>query len=139
MNISSQYTWQKVGGRRNNPLLPQNIQGLVIGKSGCEKTTVIFNMLLQPGWLDYNHLYVFGKSQHQPEYKVLREGFEGGLTKSQISNMFMHQIPPEDLSSTVGLEVVPSKLIFTMIAALYQTQQILNLHKRTCCCWMTVS
>ena len=85
MNISNQYTWRKASGRHNNPLLPQNIRGLVIGKSGCGKTTVIFNMLLQPGWLDYYHLYVFGKSLHQPEYKVLRNGFEGGLTKSQIS------------------------------------------------------
>ena len=78
------------------------IRGLVIGKSGCGKTTVIFNMLLQPGWLDYNHLYVFGKSLHQPEYKVLRKGFEGVLTKSQISNVFTHQIPPEDIGQYSG-------------------------------------
>ena len=86
----------------NKPLLPQNIRGLVIGKSGCGKTTVIFNMLLQPGWLDYNHLYVFGKSLHQPEYKVLRKGFEVGLTKSQTSNVFTHQIPPEDIAQYSG-------------------------------------
>ena len=49
-----------------------------IGKSECGKTTVIFNLLLQPGWLDYNHLYVFGKSLHQQEYKVLRKGLESG-------------------------------------------------------------
>ena len=29
-----------------------------MGKSGCGKTTVIFNLLVHPGWLDYNHLYV---------------------------------------------------------------------------------
>ena len=95
MNISEQYAW-KVGKRRlNSPLLPQSIRGLIIGKSGCGKTTVIFNLLLQHGWLDYNHLCVFGKSLHQQEYKVLEKGLEGGLTKSQISNVFSHQIPPE--------------------------------------------
>ena len=63
MNVNKQYTWQSVEDcRENNPLLPRNLRGLVIGKSGCRKTTVIFNLLLQPGWLDYNHLYVFGKS-----------------------------------------------------------------------------
>ena len=56
-----------------------------------EKTTVIFNLLLQPGCLDYNHLYVFGKSLHQLEYKVLRKGSEGGLTKQKISNVFNSQ------------------------------------------------
>ena len=58
-----------------------------LGKNGCGKTTVIFNLLLQPSWLDYNHLYVFGKSLHQQEYKVLR-GLDAGLSKQQISNLF---------------------------------------------------
>ena len=52
---------------------------------------MIFNPLLQPGWLDYNHLYIFGKSFRQQEYKVLRKGFEGGLNKQQISNVFNSQ------------------------------------------------
>ena len=52
---------------------------------------MIFNLLLQPGLLDYNHLYVFGKSLHQQEYKVLRKGFEAGLSKKQISNVFNSQ------------------------------------------------
>ena len=103
MNISKQYTCRKVTGRRNSPLLPQNIRELVIGKSGCRKTTVIFNILLHPDWLDYNHLYVFGKSLHQTEYKVFKKGFEGGLTKSQISNVFTHQIPPEELDQYSGV------------------------------------
>ena len=49
---------------------------------------MIFNLLLQPGWLDYNHLYIFGKSLRQQENKILRKGFEGGLSKQQISNVF---------------------------------------------------
>ena len=92
MNISKRYDWQSVGNcRENSPLLPQSLRGLVIGKSGCGKTTVIFNLLIQPGWLDYNHLYIFGKSLHQQEYKILRKGFEGGLSKQQISNVFNSQ------------------------------------------------
>ena len=52
---------------------------------------MIFNLLLQRGWLDYNHLYIFGKSLHQQEYKILRKGFEGGLSKQHISNVFNSQ------------------------------------------------
>ena len=55
------------------------------------KTTEIFNFLLQPGWLDCNHLYICGKSLHQQEYKILSKGFEGGLSKQQISNVFNSQ------------------------------------------------
>ena len=89
MNISKRYAWQSVGNcRENSPLLPQSLRGLVIGKSGCGKTTVIFNLLLQPGWLDYNHLYIFGKSLDQQAYKILRKGFEA---KPQISNVFNSQ------------------------------------------------
>ena len=80
MNISKQYAWPTENYRENSPLFPQNMRGLVIGKSGCGKTTVIFNLLLQPGWLDYNHLYVFGKILHQQEYKVLRKGLNAGLS-----------------------------------------------------------
>ena len=34
------------------------------------------------------HLYVFGKSFHQQEYKVLRKGLDAGLSKQKISNVF---------------------------------------------------
>ena len=92
MNINKQYAWRSAEDcRENNPLLPRNLRGLDIGKSGCGKITVIFNLLLQPGWLDYNHLYVFGKGLYQQEYKVLRKGLDAGLSKQQISNLFNSQ------------------------------------------------
>ena len=105
MNISKQHAWRPSENYRdNNPLLPQNLRGLVIGKSGYGKTTVIFNLLLQPGWLDYNHLYVFGKSLRQQEYKVLRKGLEAGLSKQHISNVFNSQEGLGNISSLVANE-----------------------------------
>ena len=100
MNINKQYVWRSADDcRENNPLLPRNLRGLVIGKSGCGETAMIFNLLLQRGWLDYNHLYVFGKCLHQQEYKVLRKRLDAGLSKQHISNLFNSQnalgnIPP---------------------------------------------
>ena len=68
MNISKQYAWRPAENyRENSPLIPPNLRGLVIGKSGCGKTTVIFNLLIQPCWLNCNHLCVFGQSLHQQE------------------------------------------------------------------------
>ena len=80
MNINKQYAWQPADNTcENNPLLSRD---LLPGK-----TTAIFNLLLQPGWMDYNQLYVFRKSLHQQEYKVLTKGIDAG-SKQQISNLF---------------------------------------------------
>ena len=104
MEIKSQYAWRGVDAKRNNnPLLPRNIRGLIIGKSNCGKTTVLLNMLLRSDWLDYNHLYVFGNSLHQQEYKILRKGLECGLSKKQISNIFINQ---EKLAMMSPLQVI---------------------------------
>ena len=93
MNINETYSWKTTGknSRQNSPLLPKNIRGLIIGKSNSGKTTLLLNLLLQPGWLDYNHLYVFGKSLHQKEYQILQNGFKEELSKRQISNLFRQQ------------------------------------------------
>ena len=85
------YSWKTASNRENNPLFPQNLRGLIVGKSNCGKTTLLFNMLLQDGWLDYNHLLVFGNSLHQKEYQIIKNGFSEGLSKRQISNLFVNQ------------------------------------------------
>ena len=65
---------------------------LVVGKSNSGKSTLLYNLLLKP-WLDYENLIVFGKSLHQSEYQVIRTGFESGLSKEQIANVFKNQEP----------------------------------------------
>ena len=77
--------------RKNHPLLPSSIRSIIVGKAGHGKTIVLMNLLLQPDWLDYDHLYVFSKSLHQPEYKILKKGFEEGLSKEEISSFFGEQ------------------------------------------------
>ena len=72
--------------------------------SGCGKTTVIFNLLLQSGWLDYNRLHVFGKSLHQQEYKVLRKGLDASLSKHQFSNLFNSQEALGNISPLTAIE-----------------------------------
>ena len=76
---------------------------------------MIFNLLLQPGWFDYNHLYVFGKSLHQQEYKVLRKGLEAGLSKQQISNVF---------NSQEALGDIQFKKIQTLLSCSHNTRRI---------------
>ena len=79
---------EKSTKRENHPLLPRSIRGILIGKSGSGKTTLLLNLLLQPGWLDYDNLFIFGKSLFQPEYKIIRKAFEQQLPKEKILELF---------------------------------------------------
>ena len=77
--------------RNNNKLLPKSIRGIILGKSGCGKTNLLMNLLLRPGWLDYNNLQVFGKSLFEPEYKILKRSCEKKLQKKVILELFKLQ------------------------------------------------
>ena len=82
-------SWNEVISKRfNNPLLPRSIRGIIVGKSGCGKTTLLLNLLLRPGWFDYDNLCVFGKSLFQPEYGILKKAFEENLPKESILRLF---------------------------------------------------
>ena len=73
------------------PLLPKGIKGLIIGTSRCGKTTLLINLLLRPGWLDYNNINIFGKSLFQPEYHIIKKAFEEKLPKKVIIRLFENQ------------------------------------------------
>ena len=84
--------WNENQSKRcNHPLLPKGIRGLIIGKSGCGKTTLLINLLLRPGWLDYNNTNIFDKSLFQPEYHILKKVFEEKLPKEVIIGLFENQ------------------------------------------------
>ena len=70
---------------------------MIIGKSGRGKTTLLINLLLRPGWLDYNNIIIFGKSLFQPEYHILKKAFEAKLPKQVIIRLFENQNEITDL------------------------------------------
>ena len=78
--------WNENQNKRcNHSLLPKGIRGLIIGKSGCGKTTLLINLLLRPGWLDNNNINIFGKNLFQP---YSQESFEEKLPKEVIIRLF---------------------------------------------------
>ena len=71
----------------HHDLFPENFRMLIVGQSGSGKTTLLMQLLLTPNLLNYDKLYVFARSLHQPEYKCLIEGFKNKLHKLDILNM----------------------------------------------------
>jgi hypothetical protein len=112
-------SWCEDSSKRfNNPLLPKSIRGLIIGKSGCGKTTLLLNLLLRPGWLDYDNLQVFGKSLFQPEYKILKKSFEEKLPKDAIIRLF------DNRDEIVRLGVSPTAVVQEMSKNIQQKSDI---------------
>src|SRR5208282_5234436 len=87
--------------RNNNPLLPDSIRACIVGKSGCGKTNLLLNLLLND-YLDYDHLYIFGKSLHQPEYQVLIKALNKNLPKEVIVELIKNKLTDDIHIKKVG-------------------------------------
>jgi len=82
------------------------------------KTTLLLNLLLRPGRLDHDKLYVFGKSLFQPVYRVLKKALEEKLPKDAVITLFDNQ---EEIQK---LNVSPSALIEEMAKNLNRKSDI---------------
>ena len=97
--------WESKLNRNNSPILPKSIRGLIVGKSNCGKTNLLLNLLLKPDLLDYNKLIVYGKSLFQTKYKVMKSGFDNGLDKATIFNLFNNR------ESIIDQDISPFEII----------------------------
>ena len=57
MEISDTFIWKgNISKRKHTFLLPKDIRGLIVGKSGYGKTVLLTFLLLEPDILDYDNL-----------------------------------------------------------------------------------
>ena len=97
MEISDTFIWKGNSSKRKHSfLLPKDIRGLIVGKSGYGKTVLLTFLLLEPDVLDYDNLMVCGRSLHQPEYKIMKAAFDKKLSKAQIKVVFQSQMDVMD-------------------------------------------
>ena len=76
----------------NHYLLPSEVfRCLIIGESNCGKTCLLFKLLLDENWINYEKLIFVGDSLYQEKYKIIQACFEAGLSKELICTIFKEQ------------------------------------------------
>ena len=86
--------------------MPNSIRACIIGKSGCGKTNLLLNLLLNNfgdiPFLDYNHLYLFGKSLHQPEYQLLINSLKHKIPRPVIRDLIKNKLTDNKIIQKIG-------------------------------------
>src|SRR6266536_1078845 len=90
--MEEKYYWNSTKSKHHSNMFPDSFRALIIGQSGSGKTALLMRMLLEENVLDYNKLFVFGRSLHQPEYQILKVGFENKLPKAVIIQILKHDL-----------------------------------------------
>jgi GTPase SAR1 family protein len=130
------YFYKSADKKVHNDCFPHNFRMLIVGASGAGKTALLMRMLLEPGLLNYEKLYVFAKSLYQPEYQVLRVGLQNGLPKMNIIKLMnldeilkKNNAELDDVTAalaecneTEGTHILIQSFMTTLMK--YQTQQI---------------
>lgn len=83
--------WNQSTVEFNHKIFKGAFSMIIVGKHNCGKTNIIFQMLLEPGFLDYESLYIFSPSIYQPKYQLLIKAFEAGLSKEEVNKLFEMQ------------------------------------------------
>jgi hypothetical protein len=60
-------------GGLHSILFPKNIYAVIAGSTGCGKTNLMINLLRKARLLNYDHVYVYSSTLHQPAYEYLRQ------------------------------------------------------------------
>ena len=73
-NYSMYYRKDKKG-KKNADFLPDNLRAIIAGSSGCGKTNLIMNFLLNENILRFSDVYIYCPSLYQPAYTYLQNYF----------------------------------------------------------------
>ena len=82
--------WTNDNDPNSNPLFPKKLRCIISGSSGCGKTVLLTNMILNE-WLDFKKLIIVSGSMFQPIYQVLTHGFLNKIPPNILKNIFLHK------------------------------------------------
>jgi Poxvirus A32 protein len=59
--------------RPHSILFPKNIFAVIAGSTGSGKTNLLINLLRKAELLNYDHVYIYSSTLHQPAYEYLKQ------------------------------------------------------------------
>jgi len=71
--------------RPHATIFPKNIFAVIAGSTGSGKTNLMINLLRKAKFLNYNHVYIYSSTLHQPAYQYLKQ-FYSDLEKLIYEN-----------------------------------------------------
>ena len=100
-------------------IFPFPLRCLIVGKSGCGKTTLLYNLIIK----EFHYLYIFSKSLQQNIYQNLKKAYEKLSVKedTEIAYFFNNS---EELISIAERE--PNSLVVFGDCINVQQQQIIK-------------
>ena len=75
-DYSKRFDNQRAGTANHAPFFPKNIFCVIAGATGCGKTNLLLNFLLEDDILDYSDVYIYTSTSHQPAYMYLKEYYD---------------------------------------------------------------
>jgi Poxvirus A32 protein len=57
----------------HSTIFPKNIFAVIAGSTGSGKTNLMINLLRKAKLLNYNHVYIYSSTLHQPAYRYLKQ------------------------------------------------------------------
>jgi hypothetical protein len=106
MDVNINYDRTDTTEKKHHFLLPSSIRAIICGRSGCGKTNLMLNFLLNKDLLHYNSVHVYGKTTGQPKYEVLKQFGEGMAEKSGTEYVHFYDNDPLPLDQAPGNSVM---------------------------------
>jgi hypothetical protein len=82
---------------KNHENIPSSFRMILAGGSGSGKSTLLLHMILTPGYLDFERLYIFTSTPKQDIYQFLYHGFTNNLSKEILSSILISQNQFKDI------------------------------------------
>ena len=89
IDFSKKYEIPKGCGNHAD-IFPRNIFCVIAGSTGCGKTNLMVNLLLQENKINYSDVYIYSPTLHQPAYIYLKHSYE--LMEKIIMNKTKHSV-----------------------------------------------
>ena len=75
VDYSKKYELPKQCGKHAE-IFPKKIFCVIAGATGCGKTNLMVNLLLQEQKINYSDVYIYSPTIHQPAYVYMKDTFE---------------------------------------------------------------